>query len=195
MTVYYTLSQAAAATGKHKSTILRALQADKVPSTKDVHGGYKIDAERLHAIYPRVAQPVAEPLRNDSAPVANATESSATSRNVAAPLHNVAAPLHNVAEPLRTGAEQETLEALSEQHAGQVDDLRSTIADLQARLDAAEVDRRQLEADRRLAGENSTRQIDQLSQLLAMKEKAMQTMQLEHQQPESNPGIFARIFA
>ena len=178
---YYTLKQASVATGKHKSTILRALQAEKVPSTKDVHGGYKIDAERLHAIYPRVAQPVAEPLRNDSAPVANATESSATSRNVAA--------------PLRTGAELETLEALSEQHAGQVDDLRSTIADLQARLDAAEVDRRQLEADRRLAGENSTRQIDQLSQLLAMKEKAMQTMQLEHQQPESKPGIFARIFA
>ncbi len=188
MTIYYTLSQAAVATGKHKSTILRALQAEKVPSTKDAHGGYKIDAEGLHAIYPRVAHPpVAEPLRTDSAPVANATENSAMSRNDAA-------PLHNVAEPLRS-AELEKLEALNEQQAGQVDDLRSTIADLQARLDAAESDRRQLEADRRLAGENSTRQIDQLSQLLAMKEKAMQTMQLEHQQPESKPGIFARIFA
>jgi len=187
MMVYYTLTQAAAATGKHKSTILRALQADKISSTKDVHGGYKIEAEGLHAIYPRVAQPVAEPLRTDSAPVANATESSATSRNDAA-------PLHNVAEPLRTSAEQEKLEALNEQQAGQVEDLRSTIADLQARLDAAEADRRQLEADRRLAGENSTRQIDQLSQLLAMKEKAMQTMQLEHQQPETDRGWLGRLF-
>ena len=181
MTVYYTLTQAAAATGKHKSTILRALQADKVPSTKDVHGSYKIEAEGLHAIYPRIA----ETLRTDRAPVANATETtSATSR--------IDATLHNDAKPLRTVAEIETLEALNEQQTEQVGDLRATIADLQSRLDAAEADRRQLEADRRQADENA-RQVDQLSQLLAMKEKAVQTLQLEHQQPER--GWLGRLFA
>ena len=177
MTIYYTLKQAAAATGKHKSTILRALQAEKVPNKKDVHGNYQIEAEGLHKVYPLVHN-AEESLRTDSATVANALE-----RNDApdAPLHNDAEPLHTDAHPLRNDAEMQVLEALTEQQAGQVDDLRSTIDDLQRRLDQAETDRRQLEEDRRVANENATRQVDQLSQLLAMKEKAMQTMQLEHQ--------------
>ena len=168
--IYYTLKQAAVATGKHKSTILRAVQADKVPHKKDVHGNYQIEAEGLHKVYSLVRN-AEESLRTDSATVANAPK-----RNDA-----TGAPLHNDAEPLRTDAEVQALAALTEQQAGQVDDLRSTIDDLQRRLDQAEADRRRLEEDRRAADENATRQVDQLSQLLAMKEKAMQTMQLEHQ--------------
>lgn len=181
MTIYYTLKQAAAATGKHKSTILRAVQAEKVPNKKDVHGNYQIEADGLHKVYPLVRN-AEESLRTDSVPIANAPEcNDAPLHNVAEPLRTDAQPLRNDAEPLRNGAEVKALAALNEQQAGQVDDLRSTIDDLQRRLDQAEADRRQLEADRRAADENATRQVDQLSQLLAMKEKAMQTMQLEHQ--------------
>ena len=177
--IYYTLTQAAAATGKHKSTILRAVQADKVPSNKDVHGNYRIEAEGLHTVYPMVRN-VEESLRTDSATVANAPE----------PADATAAPLHNDAEPLRNDAEVQALEALAQQQEGQVDDLRSTIDDLQRRLDQAEADRRQLEADRRAADENATRQVDQLSQLLAMKENAMQTMRLEHQEQQPQKKFF-----
>ena len=181
--IYYTLTQAAKATGKHKSTVLRALQADKIQSTKDAHGSYQIDAEGLHAVYPLV-------VRTDSATDTNATERTDAT---AAPVHNDAQPLRTDAEALRTSAVLESEQAVSEQKSQQIDDLRSTVADLQSRLDQSESDRRQLETDRRQADENATRQVDQLSQLLAMKEKSMQTLQLEHQGKEQR-GLWSRVF-
>lgn len=168
-TVYYTLSQAAKATGKHKSTILRAVQAEKVEgTTKDVHGNYKIPADALHAIYARA------PVRTDSAPVADAPERTSET-------------LHNGEAPLRTDAQSDAIDPeASQKDADQLDLLQSTISDLQNRLDKSEADRRQLEEDRRQTEANTKDSTDKLQQLLAMKEASMkeQGMQLANSRKE-----------
>lgn len=114
-----TLSEAAEATGKHKSTIQRALNAGKIPSTRDVHGNYEIDPDALHAVYPKVEAP----LRNEGATVANATES-------------YDAPLHDDAQH----------RAIAAVEAARIEDLQATISDLQRRLDeAAETESKHLQ--------------------------------------------------
>lgn len=48
----YSLSEAAKATGKSKSTILRAVKSGKVTAQKDEHGQYQITPDELHRVYP-----------------------------------------------------------------------------------------------------------------------------------------------
>lgn len=48
----YTLSKAAKATGKNRSTIQRAIKSGKISATKDVNGAYEIAPSELHRIYP-----------------------------------------------------------------------------------------------------------------------------------------------
>ena len=50
----YTLGLAAKATGKSKTTILRAVQKSKISAGKDVHGNWSIDPAELHRVYPAV---------------------------------------------------------------------------------------------------------------------------------------------
>jgi hypothetical protein len=47
----YSLKQAAEATGKTKTTILRAIQRNKLSAKKDVHGEWEIDPAELHRVY------------------------------------------------------------------------------------------------------------------------------------------------
>jgi hypothetical protein len=47
----YSLKQAAEATGKTKTTILRAIQTSKVSATKDAMGAWQIDPAELHRVY------------------------------------------------------------------------------------------------------------------------------------------------
>lgn len=47
----YSLKQAAAATGKTKTTILRAIQTSKISATKDALGAWQIDPAELHRVY------------------------------------------------------------------------------------------------------------------------------------------------
>ncbi len=54
----YTIATAAAAVGRNKSAILRAVKAGKISVAKDENGEWQIDPAELHLIYP--------PLRNAS---------------------------------------------------------------------------------------------------------------------------------
>ncbi len=51
----YTLSQAATATGKAKSTIFKACRDGLVSSTKDERGRFMIDPAELHRVFPAVS--------------------------------------------------------------------------------------------------------------------------------------------
>jgi chromosome segregation ATPase len=56
----YTLSKAAAATGKNKATIQRAIKNGKISAGKNSSGTYEIDPSELHRVYPATPQRVAQ---------------------------------------------------------------------------------------------------------------------------------------
>jgi hypothetical protein len=51
----YSLSEAAAAVGMYKSSVLRAIKGGKISATKDEHGEWRIEVAELHRVYPPVA--------------------------------------------------------------------------------------------------------------------------------------------
>ena len=72
----YSLSAAATATGKGKSTIHRAIKSGKISARREQDGTYHIDAAELSRVFPlnsigtshqNVSASGAEPLRDDSA--------------------------------------------------------------------------------------------------------------------------------
>ncbi|MGB6351106.1 MAG: hypothetical protein WBG10_13870 [Pseudolabrys sp.] len=48
----YTIATAAAAVGRNKSAILRAIEAGKISIVRDENGEWQIDPAELHRIYP-----------------------------------------------------------------------------------------------------------------------------------------------
>ena len=48
----YTLGIAAKATGKSRTTILRAIEKGKISAKKDEHNQWNIDPAELHRVYP-----------------------------------------------------------------------------------------------------------------------------------------------
>ena len=52
----YTIATAAAAVGRNKTAIVRAIESGRIPVAKDDNGEWQIDPAELHRIYP--------PLRN-----------------------------------------------------------------------------------------------------------------------------------
>ena len=48
----YTLGTAAKATGKSRTSILRAIEKGKISAKKDDHGRWNIDPSELHRVYP-----------------------------------------------------------------------------------------------------------------------------------------------
>ena len=48
----YTIATAAAAVGRNKTAILRAIEAGKISVAKDENGEWQIDPADLHRIYP-----------------------------------------------------------------------------------------------------------------------------------------------
>jgi hypothetical protein len=48
----YTIATAAAAVGRHKNAILRAIGTGKFSALKDENGEWQIDPAELHRIYP-----------------------------------------------------------------------------------------------------------------------------------------------
>lgn len=48
----YTIATAAAAVGRNKTAILRAIEAGKISDSKDENGEWQIDPAELHRIYP-----------------------------------------------------------------------------------------------------------------------------------------------
>ena len=55
----YNLARAAAAVGRNKNAILRAIKAGKIPASQDANGEMQINPVDLHRVYP--------PLRTDDA--------------------------------------------------------------------------------------------------------------------------------
>jgi len=55
----YNLATAAAAVGRNKNAILRAVEAGRIPVSHDANGDIQIDPAELHRVYP--------PLRTDDA--------------------------------------------------------------------------------------------------------------------------------
>ena len=57
------LSEAAAATGLNKTTVLRSIKSGKISGTRDPLGQWQIDAAELHRVYPPVGtQPLQRPI-------------------------------------------------------------------------------------------------------------------------------------
>ncbi len=48
----YTIATAAAAVGRNKTAILRAINAGKISAAQDENGEWQIDPAELHRIYP-----------------------------------------------------------------------------------------------------------------------------------------------
>lgn len=120
----YTLSQAAAATGKNKATIQRAIKSGKISAKKNPSGAYEIDPSELYRVFPameqRVAQHTNATARNGVQRGENSHEDSALRR--IAELEKELA----VAEERKSGIE------------GQMHHLSETVDDLRKRLDQSE---------------------------------------------------------
>lgn len=52
----YSLSDAAKATGKNRTTIHRAIKSGKISASKNENGAYDIEPAELHRIFPAIAQ-------------------------------------------------------------------------------------------------------------------------------------------
>jgi hypothetical protein len=122
--VSYTLGEAARATGRNKSTILRAIKAGVMSATRSANGDWAIDAAELGRVYPLLAAalPSATPTTTPDATIRNGSG--------------------NGHEAERNGVEIDgTAQLLA-----RLEDAQATIADLRRRLDAEAEERRQTQA-------------------------------------------------
>jgi hypothetical protein len=62
----YTLTEAARAVRKDKTTLLRAIRAGRVSAVRDHRGGWLIEPAELHRIYPLVAGGDADAVGRDA---------------------------------------------------------------------------------------------------------------------------------
>lgn len=118
----YSLSEAAKATGKNKTTIQRAIKSGKISASKGNGGSYEIDPSELHRVFPpTVAQRDAQYMQsNDTQQAKFAPESSRIDRVV------------ELEKELAVARERANgLEA-------QKDQMADTINDLRKRLDSSE---------------------------------------------------------
>lgn len=118
----YSLSEAAKATGKNKTTIQRAIKNGKISASKGDRGSYEIDPVELHRVFPlTVAQPDAQHRQsNDAQQVEFAHNNSHLNRVVE--LEKELAVAHERANGLEA----------------QKDQMADTISDLRKRLDSSE---------------------------------------------------------
>jgi excisionase family DNA binding protein len=118
----YSLSEAAKATGKNKTTIQRAIKSGKISASKGDGGSYEIDPSELHRVFPpTVAHRDAQHMQsNDTQQAKFAPESSHIDRVV------------ELEKELAVARERANgLEA-------QKDQMTDTINDLRKRLDSSE---------------------------------------------------------
>ena len=118
----YSLSEAAKATGKNKTTIQRAIKSGKISASKGDGGSYEIDPSELHRVFPpTVAHRDAQHMQsNDTQQAKFAPESSYIDRVVE--LEKELAVAHERANGLEA----------------QKDQMADTINDLRKRLDSSE---------------------------------------------------------
>lgn len=118
----YSLSEAAKATGKNKTTIQRAIKNGKISATKGNNGSYEIEPSELHRVFPpAAAQRDAHPLQSND-----------TQRSKITSIGSHLARVLELEKELAVAHERTNgLEA-------QKDQLVDTINDLRKRLDSAE---------------------------------------------------------
>jgi len=118
----YSLSEAASATGKNKTTIQRAIKNGKISASKGDSGAYEIDPSELHRVFPLIAtKTVAQHHEsNDAQHAKNTSRDSELSRVLE--LEKELAVAHERANGLEA----------------QKDQMADTISDLRKRLDSSE---------------------------------------------------------
>ncbi len=118
----YSLSEAAKATGKNKSTIQRAIKSGKISALKGETGAYQIDPSELHRIFPVAT----------SSSGAQQGQCNNTQRNATANIYKKLPPLAHVEKELAVALAKNA--GLEEQKM----QMQETIDDLRKRLDASE---------------------------------------------------------
>ena len=116
--MFYTLGQAAKATGTSKPTLSRAIKSGRISATKQPDGSFIIDPAELHRVYPLVADATS----NDNGNVKQSET------------------------PCNPKVLQAQLETLREERERERQQLHATIDDLRDRLNAA-TDAREKAAD------------------------------------------------
>jgi chromosome segregation ATPase len=118
----YSLSEAAKATGKNKTTIQRAIKNGKISAIKGDAGSYEIDPSELHRVFPPIVA------QRD----AQHTQSNDTQQAKFAPQSNHIDRIVELEKELAVARERANgLEA-------QKDQMADTINDLRKRLDSSE---------------------------------------------------------
>lgn len=120
----YTLSEAAAATGKNKATIQRAIKSGKISAPKGEAGSYEIDPSELHRVFHPVAQRVAQ---RDNATIRNSAQQAGLP-----PDFNTLQRIADLEKELAVMEERKN--GLEEQKRH----LTDTVEDLRKRLDSSE---------------------------------------------------------
>ncbi|HIC15009.1 MAG TPA: hypothetical protein EYO83_07655 [Gemmatimonadetes bacterium] len=123
----YSLSEAAKATGKNKTTIQRSIKSGKISAGKGDGGSYEIDPSELHRVFPpTVAQRDAKHAKsNDTQQAKLASESSHIDRVV------------ELEKELAVARERANgLEAQKDQMADTINDLRKRLDNAEGRVTA-----------------------------------------------------------
>ncbi len=118
----YSLSEAAKATGKNKTTIQRAIKSGKISAIKGSNGSYEIDPSELHRIFPLSVAPsdAQHPQSND------------TQQDKVTYINSTLVRILELEKELAVAHERTSgLEA-------QKDQMADTISDLRKRLDSSE---------------------------------------------------------
>lgn len=118
----YSLSEAAKATGKNKTTIQRAIKKGKISAAKGDSGSYEIDPSELHRVFPPAAA------QRD----AKHLQSNDTQQSQAAYINS------NLARVLELEKELAVVHERANGLEAQKDQMVDTINDLRKRLDSSE---------------------------------------------------------
>jgi Protein of unknown function, DUF601 len=113
----YTLGTAAKATGKSRTSILRAIERGKISAEKNIHGEWSIEPAELHRVYPPK-----EAVNGDS----NSTDATAANTDLHIQNRELTARLEAADQRIRDALDQ--------------------VSDLRLRLDQSEEERRRTQA-------------------------------------------------
>lgn len=129
----YSLSEAAKATGKNKTTIQRAIKSGKISAHKGDGGSYEIDPAELHRIFPPyVAQRDAQHHQSND-----------TQQGEIAPNNNGLNRVVELEKELAVARERANgLEAQKDQMADTINDLRKRLDSSESRVTALLADNR-----------------------------------------------------
>lgn len=129
----YSLSEAAKATGKNKTTIQRAIKNGKISAAKSDIGSYEIDPSELHRVFPP-----ATTQRDAQHPQSNDTQ-----QDRSAPINSNLARVLELEKELAVARERANgLEAQKDQMADTINDLRKRLDSSEGRVTALLADHR-----------------------------------------------------